>query len=309
MENENENANHREKYHLKYPNLNDTRKTIKLLLGRDPLSSHEVRHYSSCDYFNSLSKLLENDEFYQEIFLPVILTGHSAAGRYNGEPSQEMLRWVSNKFDLEPCKKKQIIHQTTWRCLLSKLWETDEFLSQIKKVAEPRESIKRFQRMLRDTVDDTMSGIAPVFSRPKTQVPACKLLIVEKIDREHLGQIEYVDLNKKITGIDNLKKIEAYVAENDPQITIQADVIGRFVLEIEIEYTHSISNFDVNYVQIFFDFGAGYQESASYSLEISENKVSAILLLNAEERIQNLRIDPSVSSSVFIIRRLALSNL
>ncbi|WP_144426356.1 hypothetical protein [Methylobacterium sp. ARG-1] len=303
------NANHRESYHLKYPDLNDTRKSIKLLLGRDPLSSHEVRHYSSCDYATLLKKLVKNDEFQQEIFLPLILTGYSASGRYNGEPSPEMLRWISEKVPLDQCVKGKINQRTTWRRLLSTIWGTGEFLNRVREAAGPLQSIERFQQRLSDSPNDSVSGIAPAFSRPKIQVPNCKMLIVEAIGSKDFDLTERIDLTGQFKETHNLRKIEAYVAGDDPQIIIHADVIGRFVLDIEVEYTHSIADPEKNYMQIFFDFGDGYEESASYALGTSNNKVSAIVLLNAEKRIQNLRIDPSVRASTFIIRRLVLSKL
>ena len=304
-----ENANQHENYHLKYPGLNDARKSIKLILGRDPLSSHEVRHYSSYDFANLLAKLVKNDEFQQEIFMPLILTGYSASGRYNGEPNQEMLRWIFEKIPLDQRVVEKINQRTTWRRLLSTIWETGEFLEWVREVASPSESIEQFQRRLSSSPNDRMSGIGPVFSRPQIQVPNCKMLIVEAIGSDNFDLTESIDLTRQFKETHNLKKIEAFVAGDDPQIIIQADVIGRFLLDIEVEYTHSFVDPEKNYMQVFFDFGDGYEESASYALETANNKVSTTVLLNAEKRIQNLRIDPSVGASTFIIRRLVLSKL
>lgn len=309
---ENGSENQHENYNLKYSSLNDARKYIKLLLGRDPLSSHEVKHYSTFDQSALLARVVQNDEFQQEIFLPVILTGYAAAGRFNAEPSQEFLHWISKKIPLEQRIKEGIIRRTTWRSLLSTIWESREFLSCIQGSAGPRGSINQFQQGLRNFKNDRMTGVAPVFSRPNTEVSGCKLLFVKSICTEDLIRVESVDLAQKVIETYNLVKEDTtgvYVAEYDPQIIIQADLVGRFVLELEVEYIDLMAEPDTSYMQIFFDFGDGYQESSSCALEILNNKVSAVLLIDAEKTIQRLRVDPSVYSSSFVMRRLILSIL
>lgn len=241
--------------------------------------------------------------------MPVILTGYASNGRYNGEPSRAMLNWCLDKLPLENFPFDQTSEKITWRNLLAALWSNAKFLEYIQEIAGGLNPIDKFQNGLKTNSEDTMSGSPAIFSRPRIQVPGCELLVVEALGKKQINKDKNIDISRKISKTFNIYKKEAYIAECDPQIIIDFSILGRFMLEIDVEYTHSSLQENLNYLQIFFDFGNGYDESASYTLPILHNRVSANLLMTAENEIKHIRIDPSVQSSTFIINRLLLSQI
>ncbi|SDN39368.1 hypothetical protein SAMN05216360_1082 [Methylobacterium phyllostachyos] len=302
-------ARQTESYRLQSHDLANARRHIKFFLGRDPLNAEEVWDYAGDSGSDSLGKILRSNEFRGEIWLPILLGGWPASDRYRGAPNKSIIDWIGQSFPLEGSTVEIISDLTSWHDLLSAVWADNRFRDCVRAYGHSPKAINRFQQGLQTGKDARSLRAVPKFVSPGASIPTCSLLVANNNISNYPIDPEQVDLTKHINETHNLTEIKAYTAAYDPQIIIPANLVGSFIIDIDIEFISEIASADASYLQIFLDFGSGWQESDSYTVGIVDNRVCTTLYLESDRAIHRIRIDPSVYASVFVVKKLNLSEL
>lgn len=289
--------------------LADTRNCLRLILGRQALSHHEIRFYRDVSTAERICRMVENMEFSVEVEAPISLIGFATASRFMGEPSQRFLEWVKSAIPLDESSQRQLDDVIGWRELLITVWSDRNFLNLFQDSAMSGPRIQLFL--------DGLRRISPERGQSLSRRFSCNLRTLE--DNLNLITVgtsaaatEQPDLPEMTYYIREMIRIKPWqkgfvATEDDPQLIFPSLAIGLYHFRMRIVFEHTTPNTDLDYTQLFFDFGEHYTEKHSLKFPIADNTVTVNGVLDVRRPVKSIRLDPTIGAADFRFEYLRLN--
>lgn len=288
-------------------NVKCVQNLFQILLGRSPLSAHEVMFFSRKPAFEIVSELVKKQEFQATVKFPLEITGFVAPGRFCGQPTDRLAHWTKSNFDLERSTIECLDTSDNWREILRCLWDDAGFYEYtisdaftLENVVELREGLSVLAREIA-----LPSGAHP-------QLLSGKLAFIntrKKIRPDPTTNT--IDVRRKLRPIRGLRtaKGQFEVLEHDPQFVLQHSISkGSYVLYIDGDYTTidgSILPHET--VKLYISFDGTFSEKDTLTFNVSNGKLHIDGILQVSEPIETIRFDPCDQPCRFVLSNFEIS--
>ncbi|MBE7201873.1 MAG: hypothetical protein INR70_29275 [Parafilimonas terrae] len=286
------------------------RNCLRLVLGRDALTSDEILRLSRYSTTEILRNLVNDREFRTEVEAPLVLRGAVAGSRFLGDPSRSFIDWLAQSGSTGSSVTQAVAASTGWRSVLTAIWADPQFRNVVDPEGQSRARFDAIATSLATATDERWSsragGAAP------THVSDERAFLIALPDEPVQPSATFdIDLMPRIRRVHHLVRLRGRFATSgqDPQILLGPLEPGRYRFVAELAFTLHRTGAAGDYAQLFVDFGDGCSEGRSLRFPLHERAVVLNACFEVREPLRELRLDPCVKPALFQIGRFGLNRL
>ncbi len=282
---------------------------FQVLLGRWPLSAHEVMHFSRQSIPEVICGIAAKQEFRDTVKIPLEITGFAAPGRFTGQPTHRLTDWLVKNLSLKKKTGEALKSSNSWREVLQNLWSDEGFSNRALNDTFGDKDLKKLREGLSIT-----SPRVPLPNGVHPQILPGKAIFIDtqKALRPYVRK-NTIDLRRRLRPANAIRVTRGqYVAQkNDPQLMLQHTLEpGTYILSIEARYsTPSGDVLPREAVKLYLNFDGTFSEEDTVCLSVSDGLLKVDGLLEVVKGINFIRFDPSDYPCNFRILCFELSPL